>query len=297
VQASANLNELYVTVAKNQFYLKQNHTETNALAEKAKQLYVRDSLITKYYNDTLAGGKWSHMMDQTHIGYTYWQQPVKNLMPEVQYIKADVAAKGSVVNDTKNSSHTKVSNKAKATIPKNVKGNAFYEKDGYVSIEAEHYTNAVATAPIKWQVIPNLGRTLSGITPFPVTAQPQTASNNSPRLEYQLYLNDTGTIKVLTYLSPTLNYYNEGLRYAISIDDEKPQIINIHSGYNEGLWNQWVANNIINKVSEHTIKKAGQHVLKYWMVDAGVVLQKIVIDAGVLKPSYLGPEETRVNSN
>jgi hypothetical protein len=29
------------------------------------------------------------------------------------------------------------------------------------------------------------------------------------------------------------------------------------------------------------------------MIDPGVVLQKIVVDAGGLKPSYLGPEETK----
>ena len=29
------------------------------------------------------------MMDQTHIGYTYWQQPPRQKMPEVKYIPTD----------------------------------------------------------------------------------------------------------------------------------------------------------------------------------------------------------------
>ena len=45
---------------------------------------TQDAAITRDYNETLAGGKWNHMMDQTHIGYTYWKQPVRNAMPAVQ---------------------------------------------------------------------------------------------------------------------------------------------------------------------------------------------------------------------
>jgi len=40
------------------------------------------------------------------------------------------------------------------------------------------------------------------------------------------------------------------------------------------------------------LTKPGAHVLKFWAVDPGVVLQKIVIEARDIAPSYLGPPES-----
>ena len=41
------------------------------------------------------------------------------------------------------------------------------------------------------------------------------------------------------------------------------------------------------------IKTKGPHVLKVYMVDPGVVIDKIIIETGVLKDSYLGPPESK----
>ncbi|MDP3180528.1 MAG: glycosyl hydrolase 115 family protein, partial [Bacteroidota bacterium] len=86
VTACANLNELYLVVAKNRQAAAQGRATANDWAEKARQLYQKDADITDYYHTRLANGKWDKMMAQTHIGYTYWQQPEKNSMPVVKEI-------------------------------------------------------------------------------------------------------------------------------------------------------------------------------------------------------------------
>jgi hypothetical protein len=96
--------------------------------------------------------------------------------------------------------------------------------------------------------------------------------------------------------------FNEAksLQYAISIDDETPQIKDLAPDVSNKAWEKMVADNCAIIKSKHTFKTAGTHILNYWLVDAGVVLQKITVTRGDEKPSYFGAPETRVfiqNSN
>jgi len=173
--------------------------------------------------------------------------------------------------------------------------NSFVENQGYVSIEAEHFNRKVETEKIKWREIPDLGRTLGAMTVTPVTVKPVVPGGNSPRLEYDVILYEPGELEISILISPTLNYYNnEGKKLAVSLDDEEPQIINVHEGFNTRLMEKWQGNSINEAISTHNVETAGKHTLKLWMVDAGLVIQKIVIRRGVEKPTYLGPPESKM---
>ncbi|HEY0068048.1 MAG TPA: glycosyl hydrolase 115 family protein [Flavisolibacter sp.] len=285
VQAFGNLHEMYTAVAINHSYAKWNDIEVNEYADKAKDLYQKDSLITVKYH-SLGKGKWNHMMSQTHIGYTYWQQPPVNKMPEVVYV-TDLKPRNYGIFE-------RVSPTAIDLVPKDASGNTFYEDDNLVSMEAEHWTRAISSKKIEWKTIPDIGRTGSGVTTFPVTASTQLKASG-PRLEYDFYTYDSGRADVHLYFSPTLNFHNNGgLQFAVSIDDEQPVIITMNKEDNNvRTWESWVANNIIIKKSEHKLGRSGKHTLKYWAVSPGVILQKLVVDLGGLRPSYLGPPETK----
>lgn len=88
VLASANLNELYVSAAKNNLYAKQGRVSTNYYADKVRELFIKDRELTDFYHNDMANGKWNHMMSQTHIGYEIWQEPRFNKPPETFKIDA-----------------------------------------------------------------------------------------------------------------------------------------------------------------------------------------------------------------
>src|SRR5437016_7921825 len=90
-KASAIVTELYITVGRNHLYATQGRASANDLAAEAKQLFQADADLSSYYNHGLAHGKWNHMMDQTHIGYTYWNQPPVNVMPKIEQIEISAA--------------------------------------------------------------------------------------------------------------------------------------------------------------------------------------------------------------
>jgi hypothetical protein len=294
IKAMTNLHQMYHAVALNHFHAAKNDAAANAFADKVKEHYFNDSLITEHYHKGIAGGKWNGMMSQTHIGYTYWQQPPVNKMPEVKYVAAASAG-------TPAAAVTTVSNTAKSMVPENIKGLVFYEQDGVVAMEAANWSKSVPANGMQWGVVPDIGRSGSGITTFPVTAWGKPGANNA-HVAYDFYNTTSGKVTVHLHFSPTLNFHNkeEGLQFAVSIDGEAPQVLSLNKEDKNsisGIWNKWVGENIIVKQASFNIQNAGKHTIRYWAISPGVVLQKLVLDFGGMKPSYLGTPETLVNKN
>jgi hypothetical protein len=179
-------------------------------------------------------------------------------------------------------------------IPAPGKAKSFIEYNGYISIEASDFTNAFNSQTLHWQTIPQIGKTGNGVTMFPVTAKSIMPSAASPCLSYNIQVFDTGYVTINAFFSPTINFNSTPLRYGISFDDEAPRVFNITADTSQKAWALSVADNIKVAQSKARFITAGKHVVKFWYVDAGVVLQKIVIDMGGVKQSYLGPPETLI---
>jgi hypothetical protein len=366
-----------VDAAKNQLYATQGRTSANEWAERVRTLFKEHAGLNSYYNHTLAGGKWDHMMDQTHLGYTWWQEPPVDKMPSVTemlpregmglgvaveefsfngrfrrlelpefnvfekqkyyidlfthglkpeqftasttepwiqlntnsgtvekdtqlWVSIDWStvpkgdSNGAVVISGRNGEKVNVNvtalNPAEPT-PESLHG--FVEGDGYVSIEAAHYTGKTDSPAARWEEIPDLGRTLSGMSVFSVTAASVLPPKQGPHLDYEMYLFHSGAVEVEAILSPTQNLVpGRGLRYAISWDDQPPQVIDALEHNSLHAWEETVKDSARIVKTNFTLASPGYHTLKFWMVDPGVVLQKLVVNTGGLKPSYLGPPES-----
>jgi len=374
VKAAAIVTELYIAAGRSRLYARQGRASANDQAELARSLFRADAALSGEYNHTLAKGKWNHMMDQTHLGYTNWQEPPLNVMPnlpEVQpapsprmgavaesspstlpiqhlafdnfnrqtrYIdifnqgtvpfdySASVSApwillsstSGSILKDKRidvNLDWKKVpsgcsegtvtfAQKNGPTISVHVSAShpqspapeaiaGFVEADGYVSMEAEHYNRALSAGQVHWDRIPDYGLTLSGMTVFPATANSVVPGQPAATLEYGMYLFDSGPMRVEATLGPTLNFVpGRGLRFAVSFDDQPPQIVDALAQHSAADWAKAVSEEARRVDVPLTVSRPGYHTLKFAMVDPGIVLERLVVSKKELAPSYLGPPES-----
>ncbi|MCC5996672.1 MAG: hypothetical protein JJU18_09925, partial [Oceanicaulis sp.] len=170
---------------------------------------------------------------------------------------------------------------------------AFVEADGFIAMEAARHARAIDGDAVAWRIVPDLGRTLSSVTLFPPTAEAVTPGGDSPRLEYDIHLLEAGEVEVQVTLSPTLDFRGQGgLRYAVSIGGEAPQIINMHLDDSDATWERNVGDNSVVHTTRHSVE-AGPQTLRIWMVDAGPVFQRIVVARGDVPDTYLGPPESQ----
>ncbi|KAJ3733166.1 hypothetical protein DFJ43DRAFT_995830 [Lentinula guzmanii] len=411
VLASQTLGKMLVFAGQNNLRASQARLSTNDLADQVQQLFEKDYDLEVEYHSIL-DGKWDHMMDQTHVGYYYWQQPMANTMPAVNRVQSrkqalpgvmrivpegslgawpgddqfdcalgyncpsptvildsfnpfgnvfiDVGSGGPVSftwNATVNATWLELStpsgsispdspeqrvflsipdwsqvpvsagNLAQVTftavapnqsdlvvpvmvqaqntkeqVPSNFTG--FVESMGVVSFEAAHAIRNTSVADIFWKELPGLGRTLSGVTPWPRDGDngANFSAGTGPSLEYDFFIVSNRTnITVVTQLSPSLNANgaDRPLAFALQVGSDPIQSSyfippDVAPGAEPAPWSglDGFAANVIVSVNMTFNVTPGAQTLKLFMIEPAVVVQKFDIDTGNLQSSYLGPTES-----
>lgn len=271
VQAMANLYEMYYAQAMNHKLYKGNNPQANEWADKVEKAFARDKALSNDYNNVMSGGKWKNMMIQKHIGYTSWNDnfPADKL-PEVFRIQQPEKATGGYI---------------------------FTGENGYVAMEAEHYFSTQNAADAHWTVIPHIGRTLSGMALMPYTQPTDGAS-----ISYKMKLpKETKTVNVHIVVKSTLAFHDsKGHKYNIGFEGGKTETVNFNHNLNEDPKNVYsvfyptVARRIVEKKVKLELPRTsdGLQTLIFRPLDPGIVLEKIVIDYGGYKKSYLFMDES-----
>ena len=144
---------------------------------------------------------------------------------------------------------------------------------------------------MQWQPMPDYGRVASAMEVFPVTTNTVMPPQQSPHLEYPIYLPRAGEIEISTVIAPTQKFLpDRDLRLAVSIDDNVPQMVDggeASSSAKAGNYGKLAADNAQTLTFKQTISQPGRHTLKVWMVDPDVVLEYLIV--GATKASYFGP--------
>src|SRR5262249_38065292 len=78
IKACADLNALYMLAAENALYARQGRASANDYAVEAREMFQAQTNLMNEFNQTFAGGKWNHFMDQPYIGYRSWNEPRQN---------------------------------------------------------------------------------------------------------------------------------------------------------------------------------------------------------------------------
>ena len=261
VQAMANLYDMYYAQAMNHQLAAQKNPEANKWAEQVAQCF----------NNVMSNGKWKGMMTQKHIGYRSWNDNFpRDIMPRTE----------TVADDSQG-------------------GYTYAHSDGYVSMEAVHFYESKAANGTTWTLYPDYGRTLGAMSLTPTTAQTTGAT-----LTYRMTLpDDVQSVKVHVVVKSTLDFLNKGGHtYGVSIDGSEPQTVNFNATlvdrqpYMYSVYYPTVARRVVESAVEIPVKRSsdGTHLLTLSPNLPGIVFEKIVVDWGGYKPSYLFMDESKV---
>lgn len=257
VAAMANIYNMYYAHAMNIELEKRGSAQANLWADKVEQFFKKDAELTDDYNKRIAGGKWNHMMDEIHIGYTSWNGPRHNICPKVRRVAPD-----------------KVNENAENEI-------VIKKNDDAVILEASDFTEKKDAANAKWQVIPDFGIFKDAVALFPYTVP-----TDGSALSYGFELkNNRNTPKAFLMMAPTFPFNSgRGQRIEISLDGQIVKTMNINeasrfivNAFHDQNY-EWEKTRINKQVLHLPNLDAGKHTITIKPLDPGVVLERIVIE-------------------
>lgn len=190
----------------------------------------------------------------------------------------------------------------------------FVESDGHVSIEGPHYQAIIPPSEgdnknLTYHTFSNYGRTMGGVGLYPMGIEKLTLAE-APALDYKMYLfSNTSAANITLFLSPSHNYLSDGnpLEYGIALfphggEAPKPTMVRpVSKSIGTGMPNGWGSavgdavwglHSGNQTTSSFKVDKEGAYTLRIWCLLPSIIVQKVIVDLGGVRSSYLGPPES-----
>ena len=181
--------------------------------------------------------------------------------------------------------------------------NTFIENNGFVSMYAIHYTGQSKKMGYNWMKLDYLGYAGSVLRAGPISEKDSAVSidteaikKNNSFVEYQFNTFTAAPATIHVYSLPTHPVNGRsGMRYAVSVDDGPITVVDFKTEGRSEEWKQNVLSNRAERTMSAAFLNKGQHALKIYCIDPGVILDEIRIDLGGLKKAYSVLPETTGN--
>ncbi|RNL82386.1 hypothetical protein ED312_17140 [Sinomicrobium pectinilyticum] len=264
VMGSYQMNRKFLLAQLNHEQVKENNfSAANWAAEQSQTAYDSINSLTEKYNNLL-GGKWKGMMQLAPGLVARYQN-----MPDVVY--------------TKGAGHTPVD-----LSPQKSKNRL----EGCTVLDLAKYTDKVAKDGHTLRVIEGIGYDWEVIQLGEATEKTADPENpDGSRFEYEFSRVDADSVTVYVYTLPVFPLYEgKSTRFGISVDNQPVYVTeNRPKEFSEGWKDQVLQNGALAVAGFPVEQKAKKHTLKLTCGDPGVIVQRIVIDWGGLKKTYVGP--------
>lgn len=173
----------------------------------------------------------------------------------------------------------------------------YVEDNGCVSINAGKFHRKVETKDIQIRTVKGLGYENDCVQLGEATRPVPNMwfTDKSPKAEYDFYTFNGGNATVYVYALPLFPVDSKhDTRYGIMVDDGMVQWLTTAAREYSSQWRLNVFRNSAVSTINVNIGKPGKHTFKLICADPGMIIQKVVIDFGGMKRSYLGPDVTLV---
>ena len=245
VKGACLMNQKILFARKSIAMAKQGDKNALAFSNKALAAYKEIDSLTIVYNK-LNNGKWNGMMSA---------HPRNQLVFKMPNVATD-----SMINITRDTTLTTSGVADKLTV-----------------IKASQWANKHDAEGKKIVAIEGLGIGGSGVTILPATGNSSQVAE-APYIDYTTEIKE-GTHQLTVKSLPTHSINNNyQLRYAISVNGDKPQVVNLNVDAGARAWSKNVLNGYSAGTTEHKIAaKKQQTSIRIYLLDPGLVINQIEV--------------------